>query len=329
MKKKGSMGRLPKMMEVEIIQAAIKDKTKPREELAHELRRKFGARSPTPKTLMRKISKARNHTSVLDYPWSIGCCAYYDIPNELIGVLIDYQKHLDKFGGFTIRVARWISKIYHVAAPLLENKFPGKTLPNKNRLLLIAEAYAREELLNELTGEPLNQVDEAKSKPYDSKELDKRFFILQDVSTETLVRDSLKADIKDWKTFEKMHPQVEQWLEQGGKDNYLKMLQAEYVKIMTENFEPIFGKLDIKQLTIISDYLLAHQEGKLKGQEWEHEHPDSYLWIQDNAWKKRSPEAYQWIKENVEEDQRFEVYHWMNEQLYKQDNTNKDGNHER
>lgn len=197
MKTKNSLRQISPEMRAEIHQEALKNKSKPRGELAHELRRKFRAKSPTLETLKREISKARNHTSELDYLWSIGCCIRYNIPGELIPVLINYQKTPFPI---TIRTARWIAKIYHAVTPILKKKYPDKTLPNELRLLEIAEIYARVELMSELA-----------NKHPDTSELDKLYFILEDFSS--LHEDSLNAALTDYKTFEKQNPGALEQLE--------------------------------------------------------------------------------------------------------------------
>ncbi len=80
-----------------IISEAIHDsRNMPRRALAvrlQDLIEKMGEISPTEDTLAKMISEARNkQPSEIDRPWSIGACAEYNIPPDIIPILIGLQK---------------------------------------------------------------------------------------------------------------------------------------------------------------------------------------------------------------------------------------------
>ncbi len=122
-----------------IIGQAIHDsKNMPRRALAvrlQDLIEKMGEISPTEDTLAKLISEARNQQpSELDLPWSIGACAQYNIPPDIIPIIISLQKQKasgDEEGllrQITIREAQWVARLY----PSVKSLKTVKSLKNKN-----------------------------------------------------------------------------------------------------------------------------------------------------------------------------------------------------
>jgi len=146
-----------------IISQAIHDsKTMPRRALAvrlQELIERMGEVSPTEDTLARMISEARNkQPSELEKPWSIGACAQYDIPPDIIPILIKIQRlkavedEEGSLGEITIREARWIARLYPAAEPVISEL----TFSNDRQLLwllFIASSYAQRERVSEQINE--------------------------------------------------------------------------------------------------------------------------------------------------------------------------------
>jgi len=147
-----------------IIGQAIHDaRNMPRRALAvrlQDLIEKMGEISPTEDTLAKMISEARNkQPSEVEKPWSIGACSYYNIPTDMIPVLIKIQKLKAEYGNeeemskvLTLREARWIARLYHVAKPLISE------LPDfeENELLwldFIASSYVQRERVSEQMNE--------------------------------------------------------------------------------------------------------------------------------------------------------------------------------
>ena len=112
-----------------IINQAVHDsKTMPRRALAvrlQELIQNMGDNTPTEETLVKMISEARNkQPSELEKPWCIGACDYYNIPSEMIPIIIKTQKlktveHEEALGEITIREAKWIARLYPAAKPII------------------------------------------------------------------------------------------------------------------------------------------------------------------------------------------------------------------
>jgi hypothetical protein len=172
-----------------IIGQAIHDsKNMPRRALALRLQdiiEKMGEISPTEDTLARLISEARNkQPSELDQPWSIGANAQYNIPPDIIPVLIRLQRfrrtnqRKGGWGELTIREARWFARLYPVAEPI-----GNKTLIDDNGRLwllsLIVSCYVQRERISEQMNEQYPNTSE----------LDRLFFANEDV----LSNNSLEA----------------------------------------------------------------------------------------------------------------------------------------
>ena len=146
-----------------IIGQAIHDsKNMPRRALAvrlQDLIEKMGEISPTEDTLARIISEARNQQpSEFDQPWSIGACAQYNIPPDIIPVLIRMQRNRtprqrkDVVRELTIREAKWFAQLFPVADPVVNKIFVG----DGGRLWLlslIVSCYVQRERVSEQMNE--------------------------------------------------------------------------------------------------------------------------------------------------------------------------------
>ena len=146
-----------------IIGQAIHDsKNMPRRALAvrlQDLIEKMGEISPTEDTLAKMISEARNQLpSELDQPWSIGACAQYNIPPDIIPVLISLQKLKAPgegdgvLGKITVREARWVARLFPVAEPLVNKTF----VDDESRLWwlsVIVSSYVQRERVSEQMNE--------------------------------------------------------------------------------------------------------------------------------------------------------------------------------
>ncbi|MDP2729554.1 MAG: hypothetical protein Q8O55_03615 [Dehalococcoidales bacterium] len=159
-KKTGRGRRISSEVRQLIISQAIHDsKTMPRRALAvrlQDLIEKMGEVSPTEDTLARMISEARNkQPSELERPWSIGACSYYNIPHDMIPVLIKIQKLKAEYGDdedvsrvLTVREARWMARLYRVAEPLISELSDGLLW-----LDFIASSYVKRERVSEQMNE--------------------------------------------------------------------------------------------------------------------------------------------------------------------------------
>jgi hypothetical protein len=146
-----------------ISQAAHDARNMPRWLLAARLKEmieKLGYEPPTDETLVKMISEARNkQPREIEKPWSIGACSYYNIPHDMIPVLIKIQKLMAEYGDdedvarvLTVREARWMARLYRVAEPLI------RELPNADEsgllwLDFIANSYVQRERVSEQMNE--------------------------------------------------------------------------------------------------------------------------------------------------------------------------------
>ena len=200
-------GRGPKISstvrQLIISQAIHESKTMPRRALAvrlQELIDKMGEPLPTEDTLVKMISEARNkQPSELEKTWCIGACAYYNISTDMIPILIKIQKlkaaeneKEGALGEITIREARWIARLYHVAKPLI-SEFPDV---EENELLwldFIASSYVQRDRVSEQMNEQYP----------DTTDLDSLYFASEDFLSDdaliswwdTLLPDHRKAII--------------------------------------------------------------------------------------------------------------------------------------
>jgi len=134
----------------------------PRRALAvrlQDLIERMGEVSPTEDTLARMISEARNkQPSELDKPWTIGACAYYNIPSDIVPILINLQKlkaAYDEEGSLaiiTIREARWVARLYPASEPVIDRLFKNQE-GSLWWLSLIVNGYVQRERVSEQMNE--------------------------------------------------------------------------------------------------------------------------------------------------------------------------------
>jgi len=147
-----------------IISQAVHDaRSMPRWPLAARLKdliEKMGYKSPSDETLVKMISEARNkQPREVEKPWSIGACSYYNIPHDMIPVLIKTQKLKAEYGDnedvstvLTVREAQWIARLYHVAEPLIR-ELPDASESALLWLDFIASSYVQRERVSEQMNE--------------------------------------------------------------------------------------------------------------------------------------------------------------------------------
>ncbi|MDP2731203.1 MAG: hypothetical protein Q8O55_12085 [Dehalococcoidales bacterium] len=106
------------------------------------------------------ISEARNkQPRELEKPWCIGACSYYNIPHDMIPLLIKIQKLKAEYGDnenvstvLTVREAQWIARLYHVAEPLVR-ELPDTSESALLWLDFIASSYVQRERVSEQMNE--------------------------------------------------------------------------------------------------------------------------------------------------------------------------------
>lgn len=187
-----------------IVHRATTQRQLPREYLAHELIseiKEAGEIPPTPDTIKRYISKARNAHNPLDEPWTLSSCSDYPtfFPPDSIPIILHYKDCLDQlppeaqrthkefFGlpmsDIPIRHAIWIVRlqpiINHLSPKLMIDDEPlPDTFP-----LVIAAMYAMTEMASELLGEG----------HFDSHDLDNALFAGDLPAFMTIVAKSFAA----------------------------------------------------------------------------------------------------------------------------------------
>jgi len=251
-----------------IIGQAIHDsKNMPRRALAvrlQDLIEKMGEISPTEDTMVKLISEARNQQpSDLDQPWSIGACAQYNIPPDIIPVLIqlqkmnapDYKEGL--LGEVTIREARWVAQLFPVADPVINKTFIGDE-ERLQLLSLIVSCYVERERVSE-------QMNEQYPNTFD---LDKLYFANNDLLSE----ESLEAW---WDTFPRKYQQaVADALEPRRLLAFEELTQAkkgplsdEEVKMINDCFDVAKAGGPIALRDWVKQYPLA-QENNIADLDW-------------------------------------------------------------
>jgi hypothetical protein len=162
-----------------ISQAIHESKNMPRRALAvhlQDLIERMGEVSPTEDTLIRMISEARNQQpSPLDQPWSIGTSARYEIPAEIIPLLLKLQKLMagkaGALGEITIREAKWASLLYQAAKPITDKLF----IDEEGSLWLfslIVSAYAQRERVSEQMSEQYPKTSDLDKLYFDNEDLE-------------------------------------------------------------------------------------------------------------------------------------------------------------
>lgn len=239
-----------------IIGQAIHDsKNMPRRALAvrlQELIEEMGEVSPTEETLIRMVSEARNkQASELDQPWSIGACAQYNIPPDIVPVLVKLQKlkaSSDKEsqpGEITIREAQWVARLYPVAEPVINKAF----INDDGRLWLlsiIVSSYVQRERVSE-------QMNEQHP---NTSDLDRLYFANEGLLSE----NSLEAW---WSTFSPDYQQA-----------IADVLELQRLSAI-EELEKVRGRpLSGEESKMINDcFDVAKTGGPLALREWVKQHP--------------------------------------------------------
>jgi hypothetical protein len=239
-----------------VISQAIHDsKNMPRRALAvrlQDLIEKMGEISPTEETLMRMISEARNRQpSELDQPWSIGACEQYNIPPDIIPLLIRIQqlrarsefKILQR--KLTIREAQWFTRLHPVAESLIRNLHPDDYEARLGFLSIIVSNYVRRERISELMNEQYP----------DTSELDMIYFISEEFSTESVFEAW-------WSTCSEQQ-----------RRSVVNVLERRRRSAVKELEESLGHPLTVVEADLMNGYFDAAINGPIALREWETQHP--------------------------------------------------------
>ncbi|MBI4303098.1 MAG: hypothetical protein HY665_02000 [Chloroflexi bacterium] len=115
--KRGSRPRALSDRVKELITRRSLESTAPRGDLANELVEEIhslGERAPKYETLIKRISKARNHeTGPLEVTWHLGTVVDYPLNPDAIAKIFEWKtESIDgRFRNISIRTAQWISRL--------------------------------------------------------------------------------------------------------------------------------------------------------------------------------------------------------------------------
>lgn len=231
----------------------------------------------------------------LDTPWSIGDCIKYNIPADMIPVLIEIQKlglKADeiRFAQITNRQAKWFAMLYPSVQRLIKNKyheihFAFNTfltflfplfrqweekeqvsqrvleLEELTLLILVGFQYANREQASEITRES----------HLDTSGLDNLYFVQEDISVETI---------------------IDAWWNVFGTEYEKKQrteMAANFRGFSAKQLEKIFGTLTLQQVDSVSDFSHALNSGFVSARKWREQHPKEYAEIY-RLWKEKGNE---------------------------------------
>ncbi|MFC2013484.1 hypothetical protein ACFLU8_01155 [Chloroflexota bacterium] len=243
-----------------IISQAIHDsKTMPRRALAvrlQDLIQKMGEVSPTEDTLVRMISAARNQQpSELERPWSIGASSQYNIPADIVPLLIKVRqsriremKDLDlPPRKLTIRQAQWFARLQPAVEALVKLQYPFDVGETLRYLEEVVTFYEEKEQVSEILNEQYP----------DTSRLDEMLFVNEDLSFDTLLEAwwSLRTDEQ--------------------KKGILKALERIRKSTITEQESKLGRHLADSEIEWINNYFAAATNGPRALSEWEKQYPAS------------------------------------------------------
>lgn len=162
--------KLSKIVMRLIVERAIRERNKPRDYLADELIKEIeenGDIAPTPETMKRYISKARNSTNPKDKIWTIGACEEFDsyFPPDSLPTIYESINLIGQ-SLFTIRQMIWLIRLKPLVQKIFSRELAFEEASRIGIPILIADYYAFAELTSEILGE--NQ--------FDTQDLDQAFF---------------------------------------------------------------------------------------------------------------------------------------------------------
>lgn len=260
LKRKRGGPRISREVRTLIISQAIHDsKTMPRRALAVRLQdwiQKMGEVSPTEDTLVRMISAARNQQpSELERPWSIGACSQYDIPADIVPLLIKVRQSRIRIMKdvdlppikLTIRQARWFARLKPAVEALVKMQYPFDVDKMLWYLEEVVTFYEEKEQVSEILNEQYP----------DTSKLDEMLFVNADISFDTLNEAwwSLRTDER--------------------KKDIFRVLERIRKSTIIEQESKLGRHLADSEIDWINNYFAAATNGPRALSEWEKQHPAS------------------------------------------------------
>ena len=258
-RRQGRGQRISREVRSLIIDQAIHDsKAMPRRALAvrlQDLIQRMGEVSPTEDTLARMISGARNQQpSELERPWSVGACSQYNIPADIVPVLIKVKqsraremKDLDlPVIKLTIREARWFARLRPIVEALTKMRYPFDVEESLRYLQYVVTLYAEKEQVSEILNEQYP----------DTSKLDEILLVNEDLSHEALD--------EAW------------WILRSDEQrkDIVKVLEWSRKSKISETETRLGRHLTDSEADLINNYFAAATNGPRALSEWEKQHPE-------------------------------------------------------
>jgi len=115
-------------------------------EIQQKLKRKFeDSFIPKERAIAYIIQKNKDKTTfdLFDDPWTVGSCIEADISGDIIPILTSIQQKLQQENKLlTIRLARWIAKLYPSLYPILSKECHNDQFRKESRLFECAYLYS-------------------------------------------------------------------------------------------------------------------------------------------------------------------------------------------
>lgn len=270
LKRKRGGPRISREVRSLIISQAIHDsKTMPRRALAVRLQdwiQKMGEVPPTEDTLVRMISAARNQQpSELERPWCIGACSQYNIPANIVPLLIKVrQSRIRQMEDvdlppikLTIRQAQWFARLQPAVEALVKKVYPSDADKTLRYLEEVVTFYEEKERVSEILNEQYP----------DTSKLDDMLFVNEDLSFDTLFEAwwSLRTDEQ--------------------KNDIFRVLERNKKSTITEQESKLGRHLADSEIDWINNYFAAATNGPRALSDWEKQHPASpQLCIMPISW---------------------------------------------
>jgi len=202
------------------------------------------------------ISAARNQQpSELERPWSIGTCSQYNIPADIVPLLIKVRqsriremKDIDlPPRKLTIRQARWFARLQPVVEALVKTVYPFDVDKTLRYLEEVVAFYEEKEQVSEILNEQYP----------DTSKLDEMLFVNEDLSFDTLNEAwwSLRTDER--------------------KKDIFRVLERIRKSTITEQESKLGRHLADSEIDWLNNYFAAATNGPRALSEWEKQHPAS------------------------------------------------------
>lgn len=204
----------------------------------------------------QKLKKQMDLTpSDLDFPWHIGACLKYQIPSDVVPILIEEQRNfLVKSGSsvttqtkpMTIRQARWFALLHPLISKMAKEQYPDDPLKQHACLAIYARWYAFTERISELIKTPYPHTYHIDA-----------LLINGDLSEEALSDGIMEyCGLNEYR--ERHAREMSAW--QG------------YTR---EQYEKVLGNLNNAQVSVLNEWIrVVGSESAISRRKWEKEHKE-------------------------------------------------------